>query len=124
MDAKRKPRIDARTGASTRAPAVKERVPEHDVAALSRRLHEALLADQKKARAPEGHLKCPTCGAPVEPTKNGRIRTHDADPYDQLRCPASGKPWKEFGAEPKAAKAGPARPAKSAKKRSRTRAKR
>jgi len=67
-----------------------------DVALLSERLHEALLADQKRERAPRGKDKCPLCGAILEPTKNGRVRTHEADPYEGERCPASARPWKEF----------------------------
>ena len=92
--------------------------PSAKVAALSEAILESLLASQKKAPAPQGLLKCPRCGAAVEPTKNGRIRTHDADPYERLRCPASGRPWKEFGGEPKATRR------KAATKRPKTRAKR
>ena len=75
--------------------------PSAKVAALSEAILESLLREQKKAAVPKGMLKCPECGAAVEPTKNGRVKTHDADPYERLRCPASGKPWKQYGVAPK-----------------------
>lgn len=85
-------------GSAAPAPSASDKV-----AALSRALLESLLAEQKAAKVAKGMLKCPRCGAAVEPTKNGRIRTHDADPYDQLRCPASGQAWKDSGRVPEAA---------------------
>ena len=64
--------------------------PRSDVGILSERLHEMLLKDQKKARAPPGMAKCPACGAFFSPTKNGRIRKHLSDPYERIVCDASG----------------------------------
>jgi hypothetical protein len=68
-----------------------------EVARLSEGLHDLLLEDERKARAPRGMAKCPACGAIIEPTKNKRIRTHESDPLLHERCAASGKAWKEYG---------------------------
>lgn len=66
-----------------------------DVARLSERLREALLQDQREEKAPPGLVKCPACGAAIAPTKNGQIRVHESDPYEKVRCEASGKKWVE-----------------------------
>lgn len=81
-----------------------------DVSKLSGQLEDMLLMAQKKARAPKGMMKCPAgCGADIVPTKNGRVRTHDI-PLSRDRCPASGRPVKEFRAAARARRSPHAQP--------------
>lgn len=68
-----------------------------EVAKLSEALEDLLLEDQRKARAPKGMAKCPACGAIIAPTQTKRIRVHESNPYEHVRCDASGKAWKEYG---------------------------
>jgi hypothetical protein len=77
--------------AKPRRPAVApEKLP-----GLSQELGALLADEQKRQKAPEGMVKCPACGLPLQPTRNKRVRTHD-DPLKAARCEASNRPWVDF----------------------------
>jgi len=69
-----------------------------EITALSHKIEDLLLEDQRKARAPQGMAKCPLCGTVVAPTRNGRIRVHMSNPFTRERCEASTKRWGDYGA--------------------------
>lgn len=74
----------------------KRMVTRADVDRLSGQLEDMLLLSQKRAPPPAGMIKCPAgCGADILPTKNGRVRVHDA-PLSRERCQGSGKPVSSF----------------------------
>jgi hypothetical protein len=77
------------------APRAKPAVPPEKMPGLSQELGALLAEEQKRAKAPEGMVKCPQCGLPLAPTRNKRVRTHD-DPVKGARCDASNRPWAEF----------------------------
>lgn len=77
------------------APRAKSAVPPEKMPGLSQELGALLADEQRRQKAPEGMVKCPTCGLALEPTRNKRVRTHD-DPLRAGRCEASNKPWAEF----------------------------
>lgn len=81
--------------AKAKAPAV----PRKAIPGMSKELADLMRQQQLSAAAPEGKVKCPLCGAPVEPTKTKKVRTHD-DPLKGVRCEASNRPWAEFAGRP------------------------
>lgn len=68
-----------------------------DVEALSHKLEDLLLEDQRRARAPSGMAKCPACGTIIAPTRNRRIRVHMSNPFTRERCEASKMKWSDYG---------------------------
>lgn len=70
-------------------------VPPEKLPGLSQELGALLADEQKRQKAPEGMVKCPTCGLALQPTRNKRVRTHD-DPLKGSRCEASNRPWSDF----------------------------
>ena len=66
---------------------------------LSHELEDLLLKEQRSQPVPAGKVQCPVCGVVLDPMKVKKVRTHD-NPVTGSRCPASGRPWAEFGKPP------------------------
>jgi hypothetical protein len=81
--------------AKPKAPAV----PRKAIPGMSKDLAALMREQQFAQEAPAGMVKCPLCGAPVEPTKTKKVRTHD-DPLKGARCEASNRPVAEFAGRP------------------------
>ena len=59
-------------------------------AIMLEQMDKIVAEEQLREPAPEGRVKCPTCGAAVLVTKTGKLRVHDASPLRPGRCAASG----------------------------------
>ncbi|HUR61489.1 MAG TPA: hypothetical protein VM286_03900 [Candidatus Thermoplasmatota archaeon] len=84
-----------------------------DPSKVGEELLRLLQEGQQRSTAPLGMVKCPTCGTPIEPTRNGKVRVHSNALYAE-RCPSSGEPWDAFGQQPAATQRPPARGARKA----------
>lgn len=92
------PKPKARPAKPALAAKPKRAAPAVDAAQLpdlSRELEGLMLDEQKRAKAPEGMVKCPLCGLVIQPTRTKKVRTHD-NPVKGSRCEASNRPWAEF----------------------------
>lgn len=74
----------------------RSKAAKKDLARLSDELRGLMADAQRRQKVPKGLAQCPLCGVLVQPMKAKKVRTHH-DPVQGERCPASGKPWAQFG---------------------------